>query len=271
MTPTKDTFITSFACFACTSSWEQDWEKAKQNKNLVNIKFQEDFRIVDEHIDAIATSTIAENLKKLQFGDSDTGIGRCVTDQAIVRLAQRCLKLEEVLFYSATSLTDTALLAIAQNCSLIRSINISGNDKIHGRVTGNCFDQLVTNPDIAPRLMKIILLDQNVKHKKIKLLTKQRPSLIICEGDTVGNGIAAQMVASMTGAGNTTEWRNGKMISMTSEYGMGHISFDEFDEIDDSDGLSLNSSDYDSEENYDKDFGEDEEQKDKEVKKEEKI
>ncbi|POS86703.1 hypothetical protein EPUL_003477 [Erysiphe pulchra] len=233
---------------------------------------------ISEHIDAITTSTIAENLKKLHFGDSDTGNGRYVSDQAIIRLVQKCPKLEEIVFDSATSLTDKSLLAIAQNCSSIRSINISGNDKIHGGVKGNCFDQLAANPDIAPRLMTLTLLDQSVKHKKIKLLTKQRPGLTIREGDTVGEGIASQWVASATGGGNMTEWRNGRMVSMTSDYGMGNISFDEFDDIDDSDGLSFDSSDYDSEENYDEDFGEDEdeeededkERKEKEVKKEEK-
>lgn len=153
---------------------------------------------------------------------------------------------------------------------MIRSINISGNDKIHGGVKGYCFDELVANPDIAPCLITIILMDQSVKHKKIKLLTKQRPGLTVLEGDSVDDRIDAQLVASATGAGNMTEWRNGKMISMTSAYGMSDISFNEFNDIKDSDGLSFDSSDYDSEENYDEDFGEDFERIEIEVDKKEK-
>ncbi|KAI6250045.1 hypothetical protein HI914_01295 [Erysiphe necator] len=246
----------SAARFVSTLSWGQDWEKARCNEGLLDIEFQENFNITDEHIDTITNSSTAANLRKLQFGDSDTGKGRFVSDQAIVRLAKACHNLEEVEFVSATSLTDIALLAIAQNCPMIKSINISGNDKIHGGVKGHCFDQLAANKDIAPVLTTVLLMDQDVRRKQIKLLTKQRPGLTVREGETVGDGIADQMVASLTCGGNVTEWRNGKMVSMSSDFGMGDISFDEFDDID---GLSFDSSDFDSEEDYDEEFGEEEE------------
>ncbi|CAJ2502415.1 Uu.00g098090.m01.CDS01 [Anthostomella pinea] len=202
------------------ANWDEDWAREKVRNDVTEVYFGSNFNIRDVHISAIASSGFCEKLRKVQFGDDDTGIGSSISDAAIKQLAQACPQLLEVNFTSAVALSDAALLALVEHCPQLTSINVCGNDKIKGNIRGSCFDQLIAKPDFAPRLQTLSLIDERVGEKKIKALSRARRALTIREGDTVGDGFAAQMVASMTGGETLTEWRNGKTVGMGTDYGM---------------------------------------------------
>lgn len=104
-------------------------------------------------------------------------------------------------FSCARRLTDAALEALFKNCRSLISVSISGDDRSPGHITGSTFK--VLNESVKargePPLRALYLCDQRLRGKVAKHLTRERKFIEVHEGSTIGDGYAAQMVASMTG------------------------------------------------------------------------
>jgi hypothetical protein len=133
------------------------------------------------HIDAIATSSFAIGLKKITFGDTDTGNGGQVSDEAIERFAKAAPQLEKAVFNAATRLTDSCLLALTTFCPRIYPITITGHDKRRGGIKGDILVHLTATKTLAPHLRKLNLTDQSLPAKALRASSKARPQLTIIE------------------------------------------------------------------------------------------
>ncbi|KAJ7778709.1 hypothetical protein DFH07DRAFT_538274 [Mycena maculata] len=119
-----------------------------------------------------------------------------------------------------TSLSDATLLAIFEACPRIEMVQLTGHDKSEGKVTGTALKQLARMPSWAPNLKALYLLDQTYKlTASVKALSAARPSLWIFTGETLGESMSAQIVASMDGGADTHTWLGGKIVSISNDSG----------------------------------------------------
>lgn len=171
-------------------------------------------RMNSSDIDALSTADAAfrAGLMGVHCGNTDNGYGGSLTDEAIIRLSLACPNLKDVTFEAATGLGDEALLALVNKCPNIKSIRITGHDKRTGRITSAALKTIQQNKKVGFELVHLDLMDQGVDGKACKALSNARKSLAVLEGRTDGDGIAAQMVASIAGEGDATTWFGGKMV-----------------------------------------------------------
>uniref|UniRef100_A0A0W0F2Y8 Uncharacterized protein n=1 Tax=Moniliophthora roreri TaxID=221103 RepID=A0A0W0F2Y8_MONRR len=75
-------------------------------------------------------------------------------------------------------------------------------------------------PDLGANLKELVLYDQHINgDKETKATTKARKRLVIRVGETLGDGIADNVIAVMTGGAMTTAWKNGKMVDFGVDEG----------------------------------------------------
>ncbi|XP_013418609.1 uncharacterized protein LOC106179496 isoform X2 [Lingula anatina] len=137
-----------------------DWGEALQKKGeqgYRNIKFGPDVDLKDHHIELLASK--CPKLEVLEMGSSDTGSGARVSDRAIKCLTDRCPKLRKLKLESFTSISDEPLQRLFKMCSNLECFEISGNDKVCGRLTEKLVKQLF-NKKLLPKLRFLSLQDQ---------------------------------------------------------------------------------------------------------------
>jgi hypothetical protein len=214
--------------FSSTSTWDM---KKLDGGGIKRVSFGSDFDVRDTHLAAICCRPdLASSLVSLSLGDSDSGNGAWLTDHGVIVLVRACPNLRELTLNAATKLTDEAFLAICEACPSIESLCITGNDKVQGRLTGASLKKLIDYPDLAPKLKRLVLWDQNYM-KEVKVLSRARPELAIKTGETLGDGIAANMIAAMTGGAQTCTWLRGEIVDMHTDlgwYGPGMMDFPDF-------------------------------------------
>ena len=186
---------------------------------------------------AIKRPSLCARLQRFSAGDSDTGHGGSVTNEAaFTKFIERCPSLKVVRLEAFTRLTDKTLLAILQTCKGIEKIHLSGNDKIPGGLKGTALQTLGDQPSLAPSLRCLELWDQPYELRKIiKVVSKARPNLWIHTGDTLGDSLAdvsdsffysdsllraiQNVVAAMSGDVSTYTWLGGKIIHTDTDMG----------------------------------------------------
>lgn len=212
-----------------------NWDETKlDTPGIEKIHFGPNFPVKDQHLAAIySRPALAASLKSLSLGDSDTGNGYYITEAAVIALVNACPNLRVLMLDAVTSLGDAALLACVQACPHLERLQITGNDKVKGKVNGTSLEQLKASPNLAPSLKELVLYDQPVLgrlDKAIKALSSERKTLAITTGDTLGDGIADNMIAAMTGGETTSTWLGGKIVRLETDMGLfGHGGYDLFD------------------------------------------
>lgn len=182
--------------------------------------------LYSSHLNALITAdpTFRSSLLNLSCGNSDNGYGGSLSDDAVIELSKACPNLVSISLEAATNLTDAALLAIATNCKNVVSIRITGHDKRAGKISSAALKTIQEDNEIAPMLEYLNFTDQGSGSNACKALSKTRKMLAITEGRTVGDGPAAQMIASMTGGEIVTTWFGGKEVRRSG----GYAAFDDF-------------------------------------------
>lgn len=106
-----------------------------------------------------------------------------MSDALIIRLAETYSNIVHISLDGAKSLTDESFIAIVMNCSNLRYVQFSGNDKNTGKLTEAALDTLRSRPEIGKHLVKLRLTDQTRFDKKfdaaVKALSVARKSLAI--------------------------------------------------------------------------------------------
>jgi hypothetical protein len=214
--------------FSSNSTWDM---KKLDEGGIKRVCFGPDFNVHDTHLAAICCRPdLASSLLSLSLGDSDSGNGAGLTDHGVIVLVQACPNLRELTLSAATKLTDEAFLAICKACPSIESLCITGNDKVKGRLTSASLKKLMDSPDLVPKLKRLVLWDQNYM-EDVKVLSSARLELAIETGETLGDGIAANMIAAMTGGAQTRTWLAGKVVDVHTDpgwYGPGMMDFPDF-------------------------------------------
>ena len=103
-----------------------------------------------------------------------------LTDNAIVRLAEACPKLETVRLQYATKLIDEALLAFFRYCPNLNSLEITGKGD-WPRFSGQALEALEKETDWVPNLEQLDLPHNDDKRfmKAMRSLSKRRLGLTI--------------------------------------------------------------------------------------------
>lgn len=144
----------------------------------------------------------SHQLEAIELGDSETGKGSRLRDDAVIQLARSCPGLIHVSLAGTRFLTDTSLSAIFDSCPHIRYLSITGNDRCTGSIDGASLEALAEKPALAPALVKLRLTDQKTCDKRLdkayKLLSSARKCLAIEVGNTHERG------------GFVTTWLGGK-------------------------------------------------------------
>jgi hypothetical protein len=168
---------------------------------------------------------VTDCLRSIILGGSDTGFGGSVSSQAVISLVQACPNLVVCSLDATTRVEDNALVAACQSCPALEYLRITGNDKVKGSIRGTALQFLADNLTVAPNLKALVLLDQNDSQKAFKAakknLSNARKGLEIHTGETLGDGIADNMVAMMTGGAVTEVMVGGKVVSFDHDFGIG--------------------------------------------------
>lgn len=101
---------------------------------------------------------------------------------------------------SASNVKDDAFAALLKSCPELEYLDISGNDKVSGRLSDKSFKLLQTDATLVPKLRKLYVVDQRMSKKMAEKVVKGRPQLFIQGGESDGDGYASAMVMEMTGA-----------------------------------------------------------------------
>ncbi|KAG5645747.1 hypothetical protein DXG03_005284 [Asterophora parasitica] len=116
------------------------------------------------------------------------------------------------------------MMACCRGCPALELLQITGNDKVKGRIGGPALEELKATPALAPNLKELVLYDQNSYaknfEKALKGLSKERKTLAIKTGDSLGDGMADNMIAAMTGGAMTNTWVGGKLIKIDVDGGI---------------------------------------------------
>ncbi|KAJ6620379.1 hypothetical protein B0H10DRAFT_2022652 [Mycena sp. CBHHK59/15] len=196
-----------------------DW-KPLENPTILNVQFGANFDITDAHIQGLAARpALCRRLERFSAGDSDTGHGHAVQNEAaFIRFVELCSSLCVLRLEAFTRLTDATLLAVFAACPRIESVHLSGNDKVRGGVVGTALKTLAQTPYLAPALKSLALYDQSVG--SVRALSAARPALWIFTGETLGDGIADNMIAAMTGGASVQTWLGGQVVSADVDFGV---------------------------------------------------
>jgi hypothetical protein len=86
---------------------------------------------------------------------------------------------------------------------------------------------------LAKGLRHLELWDQSLHTKSVEKISKARPNVAIVQGESVGDGIAAQMVAARTGGGYMHVYLGGRLVdtdggSGFGDFGYGDLEYEDF-------------------------------------------
>ncbi|KAK7931130.1 hypothetical protein PG985_001842 [Apiospora marii] len=215
-------------------SWDETWETTKQRRNIKQVTFGPDFRVQDQHFLALAQAPAAfrRSLRSIRCGNTDNGCGAGLSDDAVARLAEACPGLRYVTLEACTAVTDRGLAALLRHCPDLRSVSVTGHDRRTGHITSQALDALRQDPTLGAQLVRLHLVDQEVRFQAAEKLSKKRPNLEIVEGRTDGDGYGAQMVASIMGGSSITTDEEGDGAEGEVAHGLAVDNAGEADEAD---------------------------------------
>ena len=146
------------------------------------------------HIDAIVAAGLdyCHSLRHFESGDTDSGNGSGLTDASVIRLAEVCPNLIHVSLEASIRLTDSSLLALVKKCPELQYVQISGNDKVAGRVDGPALEAMTEDASLGRNLQKFRLTDQSTSGTKfsniLQSLSAKRKKLAIEVGEVRERG-----------------------------------------------------------------------------------
>ncbi|KAJ7144926.1 hypothetical protein C8R43DRAFT_559887 [Mycena crocata] len=180
-----------------------DWDLL-DNPSVLNATFGVNFSIEDTHIAGFAARPdICRRLQRFTAGDSDTGVGGGVRNEAaFIQFVRLCASMRVFRLEAFNSLTDATLVAIFEACPRIEMVQLTGHDKSPGHVIGTALMQLARMPSWAPNLKALLLLDQHGLDASVKALSKARPTLWIHTGESGDDDASAY------------KWLGGKIVSV---------------------------------------------------------
>lgn len=124
------------------------------------------------------------SLVVLTLGSSESGCGHLLTDHSITHLANKCPKLRKLVLESATGVTDKGMCEIIEKCVSMEELEVTGNDKISGKLTDACLKKLFDD-SILPNLQQLCLNDQNgIDYNVVYRLRRRRPKLRVINDDS---------------------------------------------------------------------------------------
>jgi hypothetical protein len=98
-------------------------------------------------------------------------------------------------------------------------LNVSSS-QIRGSVSGASLERLESTPDLVPNLKKLVLLNQlYFGTNAFRKLSRARPTLVIKNGETLGDGVAANVIATMTRGVPVKTWFGGEVINTHRDTG----------------------------------------------------
>lgn len=159
--------------------------------------FGSEFSVSDN--DVIKVIDLCKRLVVLELGSSDSGCGCDITDKLLDYVVQNCPRLCKLRFESALNVTDEAVLKVMKHCHELESLEVSGNDKISGKVTDRSL-KVLFDQEILPKLKVLRLTDQHgISYDVVMRLRRCRPNLEITAGFTDSDSMAWSLILGMTG------------------------------------------------------------------------
>ncbi|KAL0569291.1 hypothetical protein V5O48_012678 [Marasmius crinis-equi] len=189
---------------------------------IKHIRFGANFEIKDSHLEMMsAIPGLMNTLEVLSLGDSDTGNGYFLTDAGVQSFLSRAPNLISLTLDACTQLTDATLIHALESCPLLRLVQITGNDKREGQITDAVFKTLREKENLGANLKVLAFYDQAIysSSEESKMFTKARKEVTIRMGETLGDGVTANMLAAMTGGASTYAYRDGEMIGTSTDMG----------------------------------------------------
>jgi hypothetical protein len=98
-----------------------------------------------------------------------------------------------------------------------------------GKVNCRGLVDVLEDMTLAKRLRHLELWDQSLHTKSVGKVPKTRPKMAIVKGESVGDGIAAQMVAARTGGGYMDVYLGGHLVHTSDTFGFGGFGYDDFE------------------------------------------
>ncbi|KAJ4328403.1 hypothetical protein N0V84_001086 [Fusarium piperis] len=173
------------AYFVCSG---RDWGDTYQKligMGTRNIRFGYEFVLTDRHVDDILAlgPGVCGGLWQFIFEYKDVSYSamnnNALTTDAVVRLAKACPKLRRIELQEACDVGEDALLALFENCPALTHLELTATGQ---KLNGTSLDALRQNPELAPKLKKLILgkLDDNKEFMKaMRALGKERLAMTI--------------------------------------------------------------------------------------------
>jgi hypothetical protein len=142
-----------------------------------------------EHIEDIAVLArqVREKITKFSFKYKDVSYdakndATKVTNDGIILLSKSLPNLKFFELPGTWLITDDGLIGLIQNCSQMRSIEVTGTSGNGGVIEGKALDQLRAHPEWVPGLKSLLLVD-NEKSKvfmtAMREMSRARPELTI--------------------------------------------------------------------------------------------
>ncbi|KAI4671266.1 uncharacterized protein J4E88_009300 [Alternaria novae-zelandiae] len=229
--------------YALKENWGILWPDDVKRTSIQKIHFTDDFCVTDMHIKAIATAP-REFRKSLHTIYCDYGD---VSDAAVAILTRAVPHLKDVDFCDTHTLTENAITSIVKNCPGIERIAISGDDRTPGKIKCRGLEDVLADLTLAKKLRHLELWDQDLDIKSVKKISKARPDMAIVSGKSVGDSMAAQIVAAQTGRGWRYVYLGGHLVDSgggfaVEDFGYGDLGYEDIESWDkdfDSDGMDL--------------------------------
>ncbi|MCJ1325421.1 hypothetical protein MMC10_002084 [Thelotrema lepadinum] len=177
--------------FYHNDDWEDILEEVGTKTRSISFGDKgESFRLADSHIDDIIAKgrKVCNALWDFEFEwchkrDGPRSSAEDLSEDAVVRLAQACPNLRRVTLQNTQGLTDRAYTAFFRHCRQLSFLDIStlSNSGCNRPVVGTLFDTLRNNPDWAPKLKTLrVMQDGDAGFMRaMRDLGKERGKLVI--------------------------------------------------------------------------------------------
>ncbi|PNW86379.1 hypothetical protein CHLRE_02g084100v5 [Chlamydomonas reinhardtii] len=162
------------------------------------VTFGAGFHVRDEHLRRLADA-LGSQLRSLRLGDTDTGDGVFVTDEAVKHVASKCPGLEELALEGCVGVSDAGFTAVLSSLSGLRELHLTGHDRSSGMLTCKGLSPLI-NGGALPNLRQLYITDQMaVKFETVQRLIRRRKDVQVLAGETDGDSAAWGAVLQQMG------------------------------------------------------------------------
>ncbi|KAK1227757.1 hypothetical protein PQX77_009228 [Marasmius sp. AFHP31] len=203
----------------------------RTNESDFNFKFNQpgiqcvkfgDFDVKDSHLQAMSSVPgLMNSLQVLFLGDSDTGSGWLLTDIGVQSFLSHATNLVSLSLDACTKLTNETLIYALESCPRLEYLRITGHDKLKGKIDESVFQIMKERENLGANLKELVLYDQYIStsEAEFKDFSIARKDLIIGTGETLGDGMGANMLAALTGGASLTAWKDGKVVHEKTDMG----------------------------------------------------